>query len=686
MNSEIESTFQRIPGEPLKIFFRACKTIHCDLPLLELGQFSVSTLCSALGDECRHAESASGVDADALLAACSRFVHVNGWQSWSFAGELSGSERPRRARVRRDLNLFVDHPAEAALRQRARRFCRRPDYISHFMLGLRAGNLRFMLVSDNVGRFPTVHSEDMSLSKAGGPSIDTSIHQQSVTNSYLPPLTFLLRDNTIRIFAYAEGGSFVRGKVIARVAVLIAPDYFSLKEQLSALWDAPCRFNDLRWLAQGAATHATKNNSLLPHVENREGQSPFSGVIGGYASWYNHYTEIDEHIIRNDLEGIETNENFINSYFLMRGHRAVFQIDDGWEARIGDWVPHSQKFPCGMAPIADEIRAKGLIPGIWVAPFLIMPNSKTAQDNPGWILRDAHGNPVKAAWNPNWGGDVWALDLSVPEVGEYLSELFDTLVNAWGYRYLKLDFLYAGLIRGAFAGNKGGAWEHYGRVIARILEYERARDGSPVAFLSCGASIESTSPFMPLMRSGADTREHWEWQLLRFIGHQGRPSAKNNLRDSIGRALLDKSLLRCDPDVIFCRTERTSLKDTEKFLIGMIAMMFGSQLMSSDDPASFGISTSSNEMLSESAFTKELLQWFSKLEGKEFAVERSALRSADVFHFYSRDRSIFGGINLSDRWNNFLSTNIESAMRASAATGSSEVAPIPPHSLLIFGI
>jgi len=48
-------------------------------------------------------------------------VLVNGWQSWSFAGELKRWERPRRALLRRDLNLFVDHPAERALRLAAQR-------------------------------------------------------------------------------------------------------------------------------------------------------------------------------------------------------------------------------------------------------------------------------------------------------------------------------------------------------------------------------------------------------------------------------------------------------------------------------------------------------------------------------------------------------------------------------------
>lgn len=720
MNCDIEVRFQRIPGGVLTIFFRACAPIQCDTPLLELGEFEVRELCNALGDECRRAESASGMRATELLAARTRFVLVNGWQSWSFAGELAGGERPRRALLKRDLNLFSDHPAETALRRLARRFGHRRDHISHFMLGLRAGELRLVLVSDNVERLrreANGAATDFAAAQAGTTLAPQFVAPQPAATP-LPPLSFLLRGNTVRVFAYAEGASFARGEVVARVAVLIAPDYFSLKDRLAAFWGAGTRFDDLRWfaapmsgeeaaaVADGAPESANMAATSVsaPTTNPNIAKAAFSGVIGGYASWYNHYTKIDERIISEDLGAIRTNDNFVNACFIRCGEPAVFQIDDGWETAVGDWTPHKGKFPGGMAKMAERIRQQGLIPGIWLAPFLLMPNSATARAHPDWLLMDRRGSPVKAGWNPNWGGDVWCLDLSRPQVEDYLMQLFDTIVNSWGFRYLKLDFLYAGLLRGAFAGRKGGAWQHYNRIMARILEFARAKDGSPVAFLSCGAPIESTAPFMPLMRSGADTREHWDWPLLRLIGHQGRPSAKMNMRDSIGRALMDKTLLLNDPDVIFCRTDRTSLKDTEKFLVGMVATMFGSQLMSSDDPSGFGAGSPAPDRLSETDFTAQLIGWYLKLGSREFAVQRSARRSSEVFHFYSRDGSVYGGINLSNRMNYFMSARLppstdaedsrdieEESAGAKGVAEDADVAeasgavPILPHSLLIFG-
>ena len=695
MNPTIEATFQKIPGDVLKILFRAREDFSCEEPLLELGEYEVRELCHALGNECRAAEEASGQKAESLERPGLRFVWINGWQSWSFAGEIAGRERPRRAFYKRVLNVFVDHPAEEALRQRARRFWHRHDIISHFMLGLRSGDLRLALVSDNVARYMGTgavgrgagagwQSGTASLGRATAEAPDENAVDSAVSNarsadafgasSYLAPISFLLRGSKIRILAYAEGGSFRRGQIVARVAVLIAPGYFALKDKLAALWGARGRFEDLRWLSSEAQKiKGARSEAGGAGTVSRAGQDPlepahpFQGVIGGYASWYNHYTAIDERIIGDDLAAIGANNNIVNNYFISRGRPTVFQIDDGWELAIGDWEAHPEKFPSGMASLASRIREKNLIPGLWLAPFLLMPDSKTAKAHPEWILRDKDGSPVRAGWNPNWGGDVWCLDLSRPEVEVHLGSLFNTVINEWGYRYLKLDFLYAGLMRGAFAGKKGGAWEHYARIMARILEFSIADDGSPVAFLSCGAPIESTAPFMPLMRSGADTREHWEWPQLRLIGHQGRPSAKLNMQDSIGRAMFDKTLLLCDPDVIFCRTERTSLKDTEKFLVGMVAGMFGSQIMSSDDPAGFGRVPPQRGQLSEPEFTNQILDWYQRIESKEFGVERSSVRVREVYRFFSRDKAVYGMINLSDR------------------EQFSDGAPVPKHSMLIFG-
>ena len=61
--------------------------------------------------------------------------------------------------------------------------------------------------------------------------------------------------------------------------------------------------------------------------------------LAGYTSWYNRYQDISEESIEQDLKGCAEQ--------LRPGD--LFQIDDGWEPAVGDWLePDGKKFPKGM--------------------------------------------------------------------------------------------------------------------------------------------------------------------------------------------------------------------------------------------------------------------------------------------------------------------------------------------------
>lgn len=53
----------------------------------------------------------------------------------------------------------------------------------------------------------------------------------------------------------------------------------------------------------------------------------------------------------------------------------IIQIDGGYEANLGDWMESSKGFPDGLKFVADKIKKKGYIPGIWVAPFICSSKS-----------------------------------------------------------------------------------------------------------------------------------------------------------------------------------------------------------------------------------------------------------------------------------------------------------------------
>ncbi|MBT4311669.1 MAG: alpha-galactosidase, partial [Anaerolineae bacterium] len=151
-----------------------------------------------------------------------------------------------------------------------------------------------------------------------------------------------------------------------------------------------------------------------------------------WCSWYSFYTHISKQNlseILHDLGDLPFD---------------VFQVDDGWQRNIGDWIPND-KFSTGMDAFAAQIRRTGRTPGIWLAPFIVTPSSTLFRQHPDWLLRDEKQNLVSAGFN--WDESLYALDTTIPAALEWLSALMQK-VRAWGYDYVKLDFLYAGALPG----------------------------------------------------------------------------------------------------------------------------------------------------------------------------------------------------------------------------------------------
>jgi alpha-galactosidase len=140
------------------------------------------------------------------------------------------------------------------------------------------------------------------------------------------------------------------------------------------------------------------------------------------------------------------------------------------------------------------------------------------------------------------------------------------------------------------------------------------------------------------MRIGADTKETWEYRLARLVRRQGRPAARVNLLHTIGRAVLNGSVFVNDPDVVFCRTKGMGYGEKEKELIAVVARMFASQLMFSDD-------ASTVDDPRGLVFTKRVVALFDRLAGLDFGATRIG---RSLFSVSERQGLVSGWINLGD--------------------------------------
>lgn len=158
--------------------------------------------------------------------------------------------------------------------------------------------------------------------------------------------------------------------------------------------------------------------------------------ISLWCSWHANGTNINEQLILDQATKFRTHK-YIPEYIL---------IDDGW-CSWGDWtIPSKSKFPNGIQSLVGQLKNINYQTGLWLAPFLVDPNSKLYKNHPNWFLKRDNGilfngfssYPIIKNFNPKY-----LLDFTLPEVIKYLLDCIDIIVKDWGITLLKLDHLYA---------------------------------------------------------------------------------------------------------------------------------------------------------------------------------------------------------------------------------------------------
>lgn len=116
-----------------------------------------------------------------------------------------------------------------------------------------------------------------------------------------------------------------------------------------------------------------------------------------------------------------------------------FVLDDGWfrnrtdDGRaLGDWTPDPARYPEGLGPLVERVRALGMGFGLWVEPEMVSEDSDLARAHPDWLRGDASGRGVT-------GRRQRVLDLSRRDVVEHLFAVLDGLLRAHPIAYLKWD-------------------------------------------------------------------------------------------------------------------------------------------------------------------------------------------------------------------------------------------------------
>jgi len=338
---------------------------------------------------------------------------------------------------------------------------------------------------------------------------------------------------------FSDGNILLLGALSTDAHVLL------VENQLSGQFDA----DDGEWFAAFGQEDVVFAE-YAEQLGNRLGKLKKNSAPRVWCSWYSLYTIIDEPIL--------------NKIFDKLGNLPfdVLQVDDGWQVNIGDWQAN-YKFPSGMNALAEKIKSTGRRAGLWLAPLLAIKSSKLFCEHKDWFLRDDYGRLVSAGFN--WGEPLYALDTTHPDVILWLVALMQQ-VRAWGFDYLKLDFLYAGALKGKRYKNmpREAAYRECLRVMREAM-------GMDAFFLTCGTPILPAIGMCDAIRIGPDVSHDWEnYRNAHLLYNPSTPGTRNAIRTVIHRLWLG-SLLHIDPDIAYFESKGNSLTTEQKTLLQDLA-------------------------------------------------------------------------------------------------------------------
>lgn len=114
-------------------------------------------------------------------------------------------------------------------------------------------------------------------------------------------------------------------------------------------------------------------------------------------------------------------------------------MDDGWfgyrnddNTSLGDWQVNEQKIKGGLKYLVDEVNRIGLKFGIWFEPEMISPDSELYRKHPDWAIALPGRTPCRSR-------NQYVLDLSRPEVRDYVYEAVASILRIANIEYVKWD-------------------------------------------------------------------------------------------------------------------------------------------------------------------------------------------------------------------------------------------------------
>jgi alpha-galactosidase len=351
---------------------------------------------------------------------------------------------------------------------------------------------------------------------------------------------------------------FLTSKIAHPFFLVEGAELVGYLEYFEGEFDDPVPFEPLVVLGGGAVEDLLDSYGALVKIENRVRINPWNPV--GWCSWYHYFGNLTwDDVVRN----IETARGLKKSLPF-----EVFQVDDGYERDIGDWLKAKPDYPV-LDDLARAITRNGFRAGIWTAPFSAAETSDVVASHPGWMVAE-DGRPKFC--HRSWNKTIHALDLTQPAVQAHIFDLFVRLKKA-GFDYFKIDFLFGSAMPGDRRRNVTPIQAY--REGLRVIRKAAGRS----FILGCGAPLLPSVGLVDGMRIGEDTAPYWKTKLSAFQG----PNAYFALKNALLRQFMHRKLWTNDPDCVLLRDREIELSRNERELYALACGALDNMMIDSDN-------------------------------------------------------------------------------------------------------
>ncbi len=254
----------------------------------------------------------------------------------------------------------------------------------------------------------------------------------------------------------------------------------------------------------------------------------FAAPLIGWNTWDYYFSALSHEDIMENCEAIAGDE-------VLTRHMKCCILDMGWEHREGDWYAN-YRFPLGMEHTAEEIKKKGLVPGIWTNGCQIQTLSYNALRKGRMLLKDQYGDPLVVE-------GMYVIDPTHPDGAAHFYGIYSRLYG-YGYRIFKVDFVDSLLFARDFYKEDYGPYD----AIRELFSIVRKAVGSDSHIIGCSYPAECGSGYTDSNRISVDI--HNQWGHVRWVMEYLQLSFWENGR-----------LFRIDPDFLLVRGKDTSLEE-----------------------------------------------------------------------------------------------------------------------------